>query len=246
MPSRLDPHDADLRIGDWFTIDDEIESKPAFLRDPEESYVQAMRPSSCPPPGVPMRLIARHEHYLYASAMSWNGQEWCPAIVDLRRHEVVPLPKSIPEAIKGHLRRERQKNTPRQQQPSAHATEKSRRTLAREQAKAQQGQQNRGHQHQAAIGHDEAGKARRSNPAPECSVDTPIAPEAASTAASAPTATPGHGEESAAPRDTAADSGADTAWIRLSLNPRALGRDLLAVLRTLRLRRRRVEAPRTT
>ncbi len=112
MRSHHDPFMTDLRVGQWFTIEDDFDSKPGFLRDHDESYFRAHRPDSCPPPGVPMRVVAKHEHYIYASAMSWNGQEWCPAIVDLRRHDVVPLPGSIPAAIHAHIARERRKNQP--------------------------------------------------------------------------------------------------------------------------------------
>ncbi|MFM1831953.1 MAG: hypothetical protein RLZZ461_269 [Planctomycetota bacterium] len=117
MPSHHDPFTTDLRVGQWFTIEDEFDSRPGFLRDHDESYFRAHRPDSCPPPGVPMRVVARHEHYIYASAMSWNGQEWCPAIVDLRRHDVVPLPDSIPAAINAHVARERRKNQPPMPRP---------------------------------------------------------------------------------------------------------------------------------
>ncbi len=117
MPSHHDPFTTDLRVGQWFTIEDEFDSRPGFLRDHDESYFRAHRPDSCPPPGVPMRVVAKHEHYIYASAMSWNGQEWCPAIVDLRRHDVVPLPGSIPAAIHAHIARERRKNQPPMPRP---------------------------------------------------------------------------------------------------------------------------------
>ncbi len=117
MRSHHDPFTTDLRVGQWFTIEDEFDSRPGFLRDHDESYFRAHRPDSCPPPGVPMRVVAKHEHYIYASAMSWNGQEWCPAIVDLRRHDVVPLPGSIPAAIHAHIARERRKNQPPMPRP---------------------------------------------------------------------------------------------------------------------------------
>jgi hypothetical protein len=119
MPSHHDPFTTDLRVGQWFTIEDEFDSRPGFLRDHDESYFRAHRPDSCPPPGVPMRVVAKHEHYIYASAMSWNGQEWCPAIVDLRRHDVVPLPGSIPAAIHAHIARERRKNQPPMPRPQS-------------------------------------------------------------------------------------------------------------------------------
>ena len=107
MASRLEYLDTDLgtdiQIGDWFTIDDEFESQPSFLRDHDETYFRAHRQDSCPPPGVPMKLISRHENYLYASAMCWNGEEWCPAIVDQRRHAIVRLPDKVPDSIKAHI-----------------------------------------------------------------------------------------------------------------------------------------------
>lgn len=222
MPSRLDPSATDLRIGDWFTTEDEFDSRPGFLRDHDESYFRAHRPDSCPPPGVPMRLIARHENYLYASAMSWNGQEWCPAIVDLRRHEVVPLPKSIPDAIKGHLERERRKNMQRQQKPQAQATEKSRRTLAREQAEGQQAAQ------QADAEKAAAGTAAAASDKVHTPSEAP-APAVESIASDA----------TIPPDRRTDDQQADTAWIRLSVNPGAVLRSLTGIVRTLNPRRSR-------
>lgn len=223
MPSHLDPFDTNLRVGEWFTIEDDFDSKPGFLRDHDESYFRAHRPSSCPPPGVPMRLIARHDHYLYASAMSWNGQEWCPAIVDLRQHEVVPLPKSVPDAITGHIERERQKHMQRQQKPPAQATEKSRRTLAREQAEAQR-----------------AASAATTRHGNSETVSAPNVTEMACLPACAATR-----RVDQEPR--ARDQSTDGAWIRLSINPRAMGRDLLRLVERLRpWRRRGADAPSTT
>lgn len=104
MASRLESFEFEIEVGDWFTTRDEFEQHPGFFRDVDDVPAHTHQPDSCPPPGVPMKLIARHENYLYASAMSWSGEEWCPAIVDRRRHAIVRLPNNVPNSIKAHIR----------------------------------------------------------------------------------------------------------------------------------------------
>ena len=111
MSSRDAPSNPTLKPGDWFTTNDEFLDQPSFLRDPEETYHRFQAQQQRPPHGMPMQVIVVHECYIYASTMAWNGQPWCPVIVDVRQHTVMRLPALVAGRISKHLR---DKQQPRQ------------------------------------------------------------------------------------------------------------------------------------
>lgn len=116
MSSLDDPSAPALKPGDWFTTNDEFLDQPSFLRDPEETYHRFQEQQQRPPHGMPMQVIVVHEYYIYASTMAWNGQPWCPVIVDVRQHPVMRLPAWVAGRITKHLRDKQQTRQPRVQQ----------------------------------------------------------------------------------------------------------------------------------
>ena len=52
----------------------------------------------------------------YASTMAWNGQPWCPVIVDVRQHPVMRLPAWVAGRITKHLRDKQHTRQPRVQE----------------------------------------------------------------------------------------------------------------------------------
>ncbi|MDA7668774.1 hypothetical protein N8596_00730 [bacterium] len=93
----------DLRPDCWVTIRDEIEDLelPPFAGGDVDLRLmwRQMRARTPVKPGTPMRVIAVDLPFLYLVVLNAEGQENGPLILDLRRHAVVGICTSVPEAI---------------------------------------------------------------------------------------------------------------------------------------------------
>ena len=93
----------DLRPDCWVTIRDEIEDLevPPFAGGDVDLRLmwRQMRARTPVKPGTPMRVIAVDLPFLYLVVLNAEGQEHGPLILDLRRHAVVGICTSVPEAI---------------------------------------------------------------------------------------------------------------------------------------------------
>ena len=93
----------DLRPDCWVTIRDEIEDLevPPFAGGDVDLRLmwRQMRARTPVKPGTPMRVIAVDLPFLYLVVLNADGQENGPLILDLRRHAVVGICTSVPEAI---------------------------------------------------------------------------------------------------------------------------------------------------
>jgi len=93
----------DLRPDCWVTIRDEIEELevPPFAGGDVDLRLmwRQMRARTPVKPGTPMRVIAVDLPFLYLVVLNADGQENGPLILDLRRHAVVGICTSVPEAI---------------------------------------------------------------------------------------------------------------------------------------------------
>ena len=93
----------DLRPDYWVTIRDEIEDLevPPFAGGDVDLRLmwRQMRARTPVKPGTPMRVIAVDLPFLYLVVLNADGQENGPLILDLRRHAVVGVCTSVPQAI---------------------------------------------------------------------------------------------------------------------------------------------------
>ena len=93
----------DLRPDCWVTIRDEIEDLevPPFAGGDVDLRLmwRQMRARTPVKPGTPMRVIAVDLPFLYLVVLNADGQENGPLILDLRRHAVVGICTSVPQAI---------------------------------------------------------------------------------------------------------------------------------------------------
>ncbi len=93
----------DLRPDRWVTIRDEIEDLevPPFAGGDVDLRLmwRQLRARTPVKPGTPMRVIAVDLPFLYLVVLNADGQEQGPLILDLRRHSVVEICTSVPEAI---------------------------------------------------------------------------------------------------------------------------------------------------
>ena len=93
----------DLRPDCWVTIRDEIEDLevPPFAGGDVDLRLmwRQMRARTPVKPGTPMRVIAVDLPFLYLVVLNADGQENGPLILVLRRHAVVGICTSVPEAI---------------------------------------------------------------------------------------------------------------------------------------------------
>ncbi|NCF40699.1 MAG: hypothetical protein GWP75_11360 [Planctomycetia bacterium] len=93
----------DLRPDCWVTIRDEIQDLelPPFAGGDVDFRLmwRQMRARTPVKPGTPMRVIAVDLPFLYLVVLNAEGQENGPLILDLRRHAVVGICTSVPEAI---------------------------------------------------------------------------------------------------------------------------------------------------
>ncbi|MCP4012679.1 MAG: hypothetical protein GY728_06160 [Phycisphaeraceae bacterium] len=93
----------DLRPDCWVTIRDEIEDLevPPFAGGDVDLRLmwRQLRARTPVKPGTPMRVIAVDLPFLYLVVLNADGQEQGPLILDLRRHSVVEICTSVPEAI---------------------------------------------------------------------------------------------------------------------------------------------------
>ena len=93
----------DLRPDHWVTIRDEIQDLeiPPFAGGDVDLRLmwRQMRARTPVKPGTPMRVIAVDLPFLYLVVLNAEGQEHGPLILDLRRHAVVGICTSVPEAI---------------------------------------------------------------------------------------------------------------------------------------------------
>jgi hypothetical protein len=93
----------DLRPDCWVTIRDEIEELevPPFAGGDVDLRLmwRQMRARTPVKPGTPMRVIAVDLPFLYLVVLNAEGQENGPLILDLRRHAVVGICTSVPQAI---------------------------------------------------------------------------------------------------------------------------------------------------
>ena len=93
----------DLRPDCWVTIRDEIEDLevPPFAGGDVDLRLmwRQMRARTPVKPGTPMRVIAVDLPFLYLVVLNADGLEQGPLILDLRRHAVVGICTSVPEAI---------------------------------------------------------------------------------------------------------------------------------------------------
>ena len=93
----------DLRPDHWVTIRDEIQDLeiPPFAGGDVDLRLmwRQMRARTPVKPGTPMRVIAVDLPFLYLVVLNAEGQEHGPLILDLRRHAVVGICTSVPQAI---------------------------------------------------------------------------------------------------------------------------------------------------
>ena len=93
----------DLRPDCWVTIRDEIEDLevPPFAGGDVDLRLmwRQLRARTPVKPGTPMRVIAVDLPFLYLVVLNADGQEQGPLILDLRRHSVVEICTSVPQAI---------------------------------------------------------------------------------------------------------------------------------------------------
>lgn len=60
-------------------------------------------------PGTPLKILASSVPYIYVSVLAPNGDEAGPVILDVRKHPVVRLDDSVPEAIQRFARAQSRK-----------------------------------------------------------------------------------------------------------------------------------------
>jgi len=76
----------------------------------DESPTFMMRRRNFPvPPGTPLKVLASSVPYIYVSVLAPDGDEAGPVILDVRKHPVVRLDDSVPEAIQRFARAQARK-----------------------------------------------------------------------------------------------------------------------------------------